>query len=147
MPDKFSSTDRSRIMSQVKNRDTAPELVVRRLLHGLGYRFRLHGSNRNLPGHPDIVLPRHQKVIFVNGCFWHGHVGCPRGARPATNTEFWNGKLDTNSRRDKSAQDALDDLGWQVLIVWQCETRNQQQLSVALRQFLEGIEAPTTDAI
>ncbi|HCG00189.1 MAG TPA: very short patch repair endonuclease [Chloroflexi bacterium] len=145
MPDVFSSTDRSRIMSKVKNRDTAPKLVVRRLLHRLGYRFRLHRAN--LPGHPDIVLPRHRKVIFVHGCFWHGHVGCPRGARPATNTEFWNAKLDANARRDKSTQEALDKLGWRILIVWQCETRNETRLAAIIEQFLAAAQTPVTDSI
>lgn len=141
MPDMFSSVDRSRIMSHVKSRNTAPEIAVRRLLHRLGYRFRLHRAN--LPGHPDIVLPRHRKVIFVHGCFWHGHRGCPRAGRPTSNTEFWNRKLDANVRRDGAAQGALVALGWQVLIVWQCETRDEMQLSSSLRQFLEGVATTT----
>jgi DNA mismatch endonuclease (patch repair protein) len=144
LPDMFSTTARSKIMSRVKNRNTAPEVVVRRLLHRLGYRFRLHCAN--LPGHPDIVLPRHRKVIFVNGCFWHGHDGCRRASRPATNTDFWNRKLDANSRRDKETQQGLDALGWQTLIVWQCETRDEPRLSRTLQQFLEGAITPTTDA-
>jgi DNA mismatch endonuclease, patch repair protein len=141
LPDMFSPADRSKIMSHVKNRNTAPEIVVRRLLHRMGYRFRLHRAN--LPGHPDIVLPRHRKVIFVHGCFWHGHKGCPRAARPATNKEFWNVKLDANARRDKTAQEALDAIGWRILIVWQCETRDEVQLIGILRQFLEGAKATT----
>jgi len=122
-------------MSRVKGRDTKPEKIVRSLLHAMGHRFRLH--RRDLPGKPDVVLPKHRKVIFVHGCFWHGHVGCPRAARPNSNVEFWNKKLDSNMQRDRATQKELAVLGWQHLIVWQCELRDVPTLTHKLEQFLK----------
>jgi DNA mismatch endonuclease (patch repair protein) len=133
--DKFTPEERSRIMARVKGRDTKPERIVRRLLHSLGYRFRLH--RKNLPGKPDIVLSKHKKVIYVHGCFWHGHLGCRRAARPTTNIEFWNAKIDGNIARDMTAQRDIVGLGWQYLVVWQCETRNLDELTHKLENFLE----------
>ncbi len=121
-------------MARVKQRNTAPELTVRRLLHGLGYRFRLH--RKDLPGKPDIVLPRHRKIILVHGCLWHGHAGCRRGTRPVTNAEFWNAKIDRNIARDVKVQADLAALGWQVLTVWDCETRDATALQTRLCAFL-----------
>ncbi len=135
MPEKLSPQQRSALMSRVKQRDTAPELVVRRLLHRLGYRFRLH--RKDLPGKPDIVLPRHRKIILVHGCLWHGHEGCRRGSRPVTNAEFWNTKIDRNITRDRNVQAELQALGWDVLTIWQCETRDAAKLQEQLQQFLE----------
>ena len=120
-------------MSRVKNRDTHPEILVRSLLHRMGYRFRLHRND--LPGKPDIVLPRFRSVIFVHGCFWHGH-GCPKGKRPSSNVDFWNSKLDGNIDRDKSNQESLRHLGWNVLTVWECETRDIDTLATKLTDFL-----------
>lgn len=120
-------------MARVKQKDTAPEMVVRKTLHRLGYRFRLH--RRDLPGNPDIVLPKYKSVIFVHGCFWHGH-DCPRGKRPATNTEFWNTKLDKNLERDKVALDSLGQLGWRVQVIWECETKDLDLLSTKIIGFL-----------
>jgi DNA mismatch endonuclease (patch repair protein) len=136
--DKFTPEERSRIMSRVKGRDTKPEKIVRSLLHAMGLRFRLH--RRDLPGKPDVVLPRHKKVVFVHGCFWHGHAGCPRAARPTSNVEFWNKKIDSNMRRDRVAQKELTALGWQILIVWQCEMRNLTALTDKLEQFFKPQE-------
>jgi DNA mismatch endonuclease (patch repair protein) len=100
----------------------------------MGYRFRVH--RRNLPGNPDIVLPRHGKVIFVHGCFWHGHKRCQRSKRPTTNKGFWNEKLDRNVERDKRFRRKLRSMGWKVLVVWQCETRKPEKLLVKLERFL-----------
>lgn len=136
MADKFTPEERSRIMARVKGRDTKPERVVRSLLHSLGYRFRLH--RKDLPGKPDIVLPKHKKVVYVHGCFWHGHPSCPRAARPTSNIEFWNKKLDGNIARDTVAQQALLKLGWQYLVVWQCEIRDLNSLTLKLEHFLGG---------
>jgi DNA mismatch endonuclease (patch repair protein) len=126
MPDQFTSEKRSEIMSKVHSTDTTPELYVRKLLHGMGYRFRLH--NQTLPGKPDLVLAKHKAVIFVNGCFWHG---CPtyRHAqiRPKANSAYWNKKLDRTIQRDKENIAALKRLGWRVLIIWECETRIKNQ--------------------
>ena len=122
-------------MSQIKGRDTKPEKIVRSTLHTLGYRFRLH--RKDLPGKPDITLPKHKTVVFVHGCFWHGHKGCRRAARPMSNIEFWNTKIDANMRRDRSAQRALTTLGWRYIIVWQCEMRDMLALKSKLDQLLK----------
>ncbi len=133
MTDRVSAAERSRMMAKVRNRDTAPEILVRKILHAAGFRFRLY--RRDLPGRPDIVLPRHRKVIFVHGCFWHGH-DCPRGKRPTTNMEFWNAKLDKNIARDAAVRAELEKLGWSVLTVWECETKDRVTLTKTLLRFL-----------
>ena len=134
MTDVFSQQKRSWIMSRVKGRDTKPEILVRSFIFRMGFRFRLH--RRDLPGTPDIVLPRHGKVIFVHGCFWHGHKRCPRSKRPTTNENFWNKKLDGNIKRDKRYRRELRQMGWKVLIVWECETKNPEKLLRKLERFL-----------
>lgn len=134
MTDVFSKEKRSWIMSRVKGRDTKPEILVRSFVHRMGFRFRVH--RRDLPGSPDIVLPRHGKVIFVHGCFWHGHRGCHRSQRPTTNKKFWNKKLEGNIERDNRFRRMLHGLGWKVLIVWQCETRKPDKLFGKLERFL-----------
>ena len=121
-------------MSRVRGRDTQPELTVRRLLHRIGFRFRLH--RKDLPGHPDIILPKHRAAIFVHGCFWHGHPGCRRSVRPTSNEAFWNTKIDRNIERDAQAQNELALRGWRVLVIWQCETRDPFSLEARLRGFL-----------
>lgn len=132
--DRVSPTDRSRIMSRIRDRDTKPELFVRRLIHGMGYRFRLHG--RDLPGRPDIVLPRHRKVVFVHGCFWHRH-RCRRGrSMPSTRTRFWKAKFAANRKRDLNARRNLRRLGWSVFVVWECQTKSVDLLKRRLCQFL-----------
>ena len=132
--DKLSARERSRLMARVRNRDTAPELQLRRLLHGPGYRFRLHRAD--LPGTPDIVLPKFRTTIFVHGCFWHGH-HCPRGARPGTNVDFWKAKLARNRQRDQDVEDSLEREGWAVLTVWECELRTPGPLLSRIQCFLE----------
>lgn len=134
--DRFSKQERSRIMARVKGRDTAPERIVRSVIHRLGFRFRLHV--RNIHGTPDIVLPRHRKVIFVHGCFWHGHKRCPRSKRPTTRLQFWNSKLDRNIERDERIRKILRRTGWKVLTVWECETRKPEKLLKKLEGFLRG---------
>lgn len=134
MPDVFQPEERSRIMAKVRGENTSPERLVRSLVHKLGYRFRLH--RKDLPGKPDIVLPRHKKVIFVHGCFWHQHEGCPHAARPTSNIEYWNRKLDRNMVRDRENLHKLEYLGWNVLIVWECETRDHEKLLEKLTGFL-----------
>jgi len=137
--DVFSKEKRSWVMSQVGGKNTGPELLVRSMLHRMGYRFRLH--RRDLPGCPDIVLPKHRKVVFVHGCFWHGHENCARASRPATRRGFWDAKLDANEERDKRAKDELERLGWQVLIVWECQTGDKAALRRILKEFLHGEQA------
>jgi DNA mismatch endonuclease, patch repair protein len=134
MVDVFSRGKRSWIMGRVRGRDTKPEMLVRSLVHRMGFRFRVH--RRDLPGNPDIVLPRHRKVIFIHGCFWHGHPGCLRSKRPTTNQTFWDRKLDGNLERDKRFQEQLLRMGWKVLVIWQCETKVPDSLAMRLERFL-----------
>ena len=126
---------RSRIMRAVKSRDTKPEMIVRRLAHAMGYRYRLHRAG--LPGKPDLVFGPRRKVIFVHGCFWHGH-DCKRGARvPKTNVEYWTAKIGGNRQRDADSEAALIAMGWRVLIVWECEMKDRAALAARLRAYLE----------
>lgn len=134
MADVFSKEKRSWLMSRVKGRDTKPEILVRSLLHRMGFRFRLHC--RELPGNPDIVLPRHSAVVFVHGCFWHGHKDCRRATRPTSNTSFWTKKLDQNKKRDPLLRRALKRLGWRTLVIWECEIRKPKKLVSKLERFL-----------
>lgn len=134
MTDRFTPEERSRVMSRVKGHDTEPERIVRKIVHRMGYRFRLH--DKSLPGKPDIVLSRHKKVIFIHGCFWHGHKGCHKATRPVSNVEFWNRKLDGNMRRDAKVQRELKSLNWKSLTVWQCQTRDVAVLQKRLERFL-----------
>lgn len=135
MPDVFSAAKRSSIMSAVRSRDTIPEKLVRTALHHLGYRFRLH--DKSLPGSPDIVLRKHQAVVLVHGCFWHGHKGCRRAARPSSNVKFWGKKIDGNMARDTRVKRQLWRLGWRVLTIWQCQTIDDGKLQKRLVRFLQ----------
>jgi len=114
-------------MSRIKNHDTKPEIAVRSLLHRMGYRFRLH--RKDLPGRPDIVLPKYSVIIFVHGCFWHRHEGCRFAYTPKSNIEFWTEKFNNNLRRDAENKAGLEKLGWNVKIIWECETNNHQRLT------------------
>ncbi|MBW7997823.1 MAG: DNA mismatch endonuclease Vsr [Candidatus Glassbacteria bacterium] len=128
--------DRSRVMRAVKGWDTGLEMIVRRLTHAMGYRYRLH--RKDLPGKPDMVFPARRKVVFVNGCFWHQH-NCPRGARsPKSHRDYWIPKLERNRQRDAEHQDRLAELGWNVLVIWECETKDRNALCARIRKFLEG---------
>jgi DNA mismatch endonuclease, patch repair protein len=134
MTDVFSSKKRSWIMSRVRGKNTSPEKTVRSLIHRLGYRFRLH--KKDLPGKPDIVFPSRRKVIFVNGCFWHGH-NCKRGNRtPKKNREYWVEKISKNVARDAKHCKELSTLGWSVLVVWECEIKNIEELSKKIENYL-----------
>lgn len=136
MADVFTPEKRSQIMARITGRNTKPEIVVRKLIHALGYRFRLHCDT--LPGTPDIVLPRLEKVVFVNGCFWHGHQGCARATVPTTNTKFWRKKIEGNIARDKRTVRKLRRQGWGVMVVWECQTRDLEKLSRRIGRFLES---------
>jgi DNA mismatch endonuclease, patch repair protein len=114
------------MMSGIRGRDTSPERIVRRYLHRAGFRFRLHV--RDLPGCPDIVLPKYGTVVFVHGCFWHQHSGCRYAYMPKSNREFWRTKLSGNRDRDLRHARELEILGWQVIVVWECQTRQQREL-------------------
>lgn len=124
---------RRRIMQSVKSENTKPELVVRRLLHGMGYRYRLH--RKDLPGRPDIALISRRRAIFVHGCFWHGH-DCRKGRLPKSRLDYWRPKLERNKERDEEKTKMLESLGWTVLVIWQCETGDLETLSSRLREFV-----------
>ncbi len=113
-------------MSAIKSKNTKPEIVVRKILHSMGYRFRLHG--KDLPGSPDIILPKYKTVIFVHGCFWHRHENCKYASTPKTRTKFWESKFGSNIKRDKINQKNLIKLGWKIIIVWECELKKTHYL-------------------
>lgn len=135
--DNLTPEERSERMSRVKGANTKPEMVVRRLVHGMGYRYRLHG--KNLPGKPDLVFGRLRKAIFVHGCFWHRHPDpdCPLARLPKSRLNFWLPKLEGNRKRDERNQTKLDELGWRVLVVWECQIRDRDELMVRIRNFLD----------
>lgn len=133
--DTLSTGERKERMSRVRNKDTKPEMRVRRLVHSLGYRYRLHYGG--LPGRPDIVFPERRKVIFVHGCFWHRHEGCSRCRMPKSRLEFWGPKLEKNRLRDLKNLAKLHELGWDVLVVWECETEEAAGLPGRIMTFLE----------
>lgn len=133
--DIWTKEKRSEVMSNIRSKDTLPEIRVRKILFSKGYRYRLHV--KNLPGKPDIVLPKHNAVVFVHGCFWHLHRGCRDGTIPKTRTEYWRGKLLKNKERDKNHVGKLQEQGWRVLILWECEIENKhEEVLVRLSNFL-----------
>lgn len=121
-------------MSRIGSRDTTPELFVRRMLHAAGYRYRLH--RKDLPGKPDIVFPSRKKIVFIHGCFWHGH-RCSKGRLPKSNEAFWSGKIRNNRARDRRSTRQLEADGWKVMIVWQCEIKNPLALEKRIVDFLD----------
>ena len=133
--DTVSPQRRSEIMGRVRSKDTGPELVVRRLVHGMGYRYRLHSAT--LPGRPDLVFAGRRKVVFVHGCFWHQHRGCKRARMPSSNRAYWVGKIERNTSRDREVVRALRRAGWRVLTVWECELSNMNRLAKRLGGFLD----------
>lgn len=133
--DRISVTARSALMARVKQKDTAPEIRVRKILHRHGFRFRLH--RRDLPGSPDIVLPKFKTVLFVHGCFWHRHENCSRASTPVANDERWATKFERNVARDKEALERLAGLGWRALVVWECETKTDKILEERLRSWFD----------
>jgi DNA mismatch endonuclease (patch repair protein) len=132
--DHVPRSKRSEIMRAVRGKDTGPELVVRRALHRAGYRYRLHV--KTLPGTPDIVFPSRRKVVFVHGCFWHGHPRCAKARLPKTQVAFWLAKVTLNRKRDQARIEQLKRQGWKVLVVWQCQLKNPQSAFSQLRLFL-----------
>src|SRR5262249_41358425 len=134
--DRITPSERSRVMACVRARDTRPERRVRSLLHRLGYRFRLH--RQGLPGRPDLVLPKYRAVVFIHGCFWHGHT-CPKGVtKPASNRAFWDKKLRDNKARDARNRGELEALGWKVIVVWECAAADETALARVLTRALGG---------
>jgi DNA mismatch endonuclease (patch repair protein) len=132
MTDTVCPKTRSWIMSQVKSKDTKPEIRVRSMLHAMGFRFRL--QRKDLPGRPDITLPKYKTVVFVHGCFWHRHLGCKKTTTPATRVQFWQEKFRKNVERDERSQRELAQLGWTVIVVWECELRDEESLTCRLEK-------------
>jgi DNA mismatch endonuclease (patch repair protein) len=134
--DTLTAQERSTRMARVKGKDTTPELLARRLVHGLGYRFRLHGAD--LPGRPDMVFRRRRAVIFVHGCFWHRHPDptCRLARLPKSRLDFWEPKLSRNRARDLDVEQRLNESGWRVLILWECELRDRSMVASRVRDFL-----------
>lgn len=130
MVDRLDKEKRSWNMGRVKSRDTQPEIAVRSLLHRMGFRFRL--QRKDLPGTPDIVLPRYKTVVFVNGCFWHRHRGCKYATMPATNADAWTKKFERNVARDRENYHELGRMGWKVIVVWQCQIKDSVVLEKRL---------------
>ncbi len=139
MSDIFSKKKRSQIMSNVKSKNTKPEVIVRKYLHSKGFRYRI--NVKELPGKPDIVLPKYKTVIFVNGCFWHGH-DCPAGKLPETNRKFWEEKINGNKKRDKKNYKKLNESGWKVIIIWECEIKTNQSKKNTLESLIKNIIKP-----
>jgi DNA mismatch endonuclease (patch repair protein) len=127
---------RSERMGRVRGKDTKPEMLVRQLVHRMGYRYRLH--RRDLPGIPDLVFSNRGKIIFVHGCFWHRHGSCKLTRWPKSKLEFWKPKLEENRRRDRANQRALRARGWKTLVVWECQIGHLERLETTIRKFLEG---------
>ncbi len=147
MVDVFDAAKRSWLMSRIRGTNTRPERLVRSLVHRLGFRFTLHGPwNRSLPGRPEIVLPRHRTVIFVHGCFWHGHPGCKTFRLPKSRRRWWQAKIARNRERDSTHEAALRALGWRVVVVWECTLRRRasiDELAGTLARTLRGTAAIT----
>lgn len=138
MVDRLTPGRRSRLMSRVRSKNTTPELKVRRLLHALGYRFRIH--RRDLPGNPDIVLPSRKVAIFVHGCFWHRHPHCRKASIPSSNVAFWAEKFERNVSRDKKNRLLLMRLKWRVITIWECQTKDAERLSALVRRVAARID-------
>jgi len=134
--DTLSREERSSLMSRVRNRDTGPELLLRRVLTHLGYRYRV--QYERVPGRPDIAFPGRRKAIWVHGCFWHQHPGCPRATLPKSRRDFWIPKLEANRRRDLATQEEVRELAWDILVVWECEMRDRDGLARICVEFLDG---------
>ena len=139
--DPLTVRERSELMRRIRSKDTVPEMTVRRLVHGMGYRYRLHAQD--LPGCPDLVFGPRRKVIFVHGCFWHRHERCLRNRTPKTRRSFWQKKLDGNARRDQQNATALRELGWRILVIWECEINaDLPQVAERVRAFLDSHPSP-----
>lgn len=131
MVDKISKEQRSHLMGRVRGKNTKPELIVRKRLHALGYRFRVF--DRKLPCHPDIVLTKYKTAIFIHGCFWHGHQNCKYFRWPKSNIEFWKHKIKTNRKRDSACMEKLNKLGWKAIVIWECELKPDKVNNTILR--------------
>ncbi|MCC7411784.1 MAG: DNA mismatch endonuclease Vsr [Gammaproteobacteria bacterium] len=140
--DRLTREHRSWNMSRIRGRDTQPELVVRSVLHRLGFRFRVH--EQELPGCPDVVLPRHRVVVFVHGCFWHRHRGCRFAYTPKSNGAFWSDKFEQNVGRDSRNRKELRRLGWRVVVIWECQAADRTALTQRLAAAFKAVDGPPT---
>lgn len=138
MTDIFTSNKRSLIMSKISGKETKPEILVRKFLFSQGFRYRK--NVKSLPGSPDIVLPKYNTVIFIHGCYWHGHEGCKRSKMPETNKEFWEKKIGDTHKRDKNKFNQLKQLGWKVIVVWQCELKSKETKTTRLNNLIKEIK-------
>lgn len=136
MTDVHSEATRSYNMSRIRNKDTKPEMLVRKHLFSKGFRFRK--NDKRYPGRPDIVLPKYKTVIFINGCFWHKHEGCKYFVWPKSNVDFWKSKIETNIERDKNNYSRLSDMGWRVIVIWECELK-KDKFDVTMKRTIEAI--------
>lgn len=134
--DRLGPAERSANMARVRGKNTRPEMRVRRIAHRMGLRFRLH--RKDLPGTPDLVFPKHRLAVFVQGCFWHRHPGCGRASTPSTRAEFWQAKFDANVKRDRRAQAELIARGWIVLVLWECELKNDASIEASLAEAIRS---------
>lgn len=141
--DRISREHRSWNMSRIRGKDTVPEIRVRKMLHQMGYRFRLH--RKDLPGRPDIVLPRYATIIFVHGCYWHRHEGCRFAYTPKTRIDFWTRKFAENEERDRRYAQELTRMGWRVAVIWECETQDADHLVQRLSTILPGTPRKSVD--
>ena len=139
MMDTFTPEKRSRIMAAVRGKNTGPELLIRRFLWSNGVGYRIHDAS--LPGKPDIAVPRYKVAIFVHGCFWHGHEQCSRGRLPKSRVEYWKAKIDANKQRDRLVEERARDVGWQPLVIWECQLRTQRAASVTLDKLLDNLDS------
>ena len=137
MTDTLTPEQRHRCMSNIRGKDTKPEMIVRKYLFSKGLRYRIHV--RSLPGNPDIVLPKYRTVIFINGCFWHGHEGCKYYRLPKSNVEFWEAKISRNKARDRENEIKLKELGWRVIRIWECEIRNVSSREKNLERLYKNV--------
>ena len=134
--DKVTPKIRSRIMSHIRSESMAPEMLLRQLVYAMGYRYRLHRID--LPGKPDLVFQGRKKIIFVHGCFWHQHAECKDGHLPKTNLQYWIPKLERNIQRDKKVVEELTEIGWDVLVIWECQLADRERLAIKLKEFLSA---------
>ena len=125
-------------MATVKNRNTKPEIQVRKALFSRGFRYRI--NDKSFPGSPDIVLPKYHTAIFVHGCYWHGHTNCKKAINPSTNKKFWNAKIEKNRLRDQKAQQVLLQMGWKVIVLWECELRNKKSFELSLNKLINKLK-------
>ena len=137
MADKLTPEQRHLCMSHIRGKNTKPEMFVRKALWQLGYRYRLNVAD--LPGRPDIVLPKYKTIIFVNGCFWHGHLGCKKYTVPETNRDFWLSKIDQNRKRDAESTAVLESSGWKVVTIWECELSTKEKREECLNQLISSL--------